>query len=230
LIFRQHQTVNEPEIKSTMKKLRRNATLAVLTLTLFGCAEPKPEVTTTTTTTVRTTQTTQVISLRIGMKGSEAIALAGIPCAPATLKEIDEGANVTLKYQGHAYVLRPPCKVSRTSRWRRTAAPLLRSTLGGNSGAPRALHRASRRGRSPLAFGDTRTSTKPQKVGERNMAKCPHCKKSVTLNEKAASADSRPVRKEVIGKLKKEVMYSCPHCDCVLGFGFFFGGVLTGRP
>jgi len=87
-----------------MKQLRRNATLAVLTLTLFGCAEPKPEVTTTTTTTVRTTQTTQVISLRIGMKGSEAIALAGIPCAPATLKEIDEGANVTLKYQGHAYV------------------------------------------------------------------------------------------------------------------------------
>jgi len=78
--------------------------LALLTLTLLGCAEPKPEVTTTTTTTVRTTQTTQVISLRIGMKGSEAIALAGIPCAPATLQEIDAGANVTLKYQGHAYV------------------------------------------------------------------------------------------------------------------------------
>ena len=90
-----------------MTTLRRNATLALLTLTLFGCAEPKPEVTsttTTTTTTVRTIQTTQAISLRIGMKGSEAIALAGIPCAPATLKEIDEGANVTLKYQGHAYV------------------------------------------------------------------------------------------------------------------------------
>jgi len=38
------------------------------------------------------------------MKGSEAIALAGIPCALSTLKEIDEGANVTLEYQGHAYV------------------------------------------------------------------------------------------------------------------------------
>ena len=87
-----------------MTTLRRNATLALLTLTLFGCAEPKPEVTTTTTTTVRTTQTTQVISLRIGMKGSEAIALAGIPCPPSTIKSIDDGDNVTLNYQGHSYV------------------------------------------------------------------------------------------------------------------------------
>lgn len=62
------------------------------------------------------------------------------------------------------------------------------------------------------------------------MAKCPHCKKPVTLSEQTASADSRPVRKEVVGIVKKEVMYSCPHCDCVLGFSFFFGGVLTGRP
>jgi hypothetical protein len=62
------------------------------------------------------------------------------------------------------------------------------------------------------------------------MAKCPHCKKPVTLSEKTGSSDSQPVRKEVAGKVKKEVMYSCPHCDCVLGFGFFFGGVLTGRP
>lgn len=63
------------------------------------------------------------------------------------------------------------------------------------------------------------------------MTKCPHCKKAVTLSEKgAALPDSRPVRKEVVGKVKKEVMYSCPHCDCVLGFSFFFGGVLTGRP
>ena len=38
------------------------------------------------------------------MKGSEAIALAGIPCDPATIKAIDEGANVTLNYQGHSYV------------------------------------------------------------------------------------------------------------------------------
>lgn len=63
------------------------------------------------------------------------------------------------------------------------------------------------------------------------MATCPHCKQPVTLNEKGAtSPESRPVRKEVVGSVKKEVMYSCPHCDCVLGFSFFLGGVLTGRP
>lgn len=62
------------------------------------------------------------------------------------------------------------------------------------------------------------------------MAKCPHCSKLVTLSEKTGSAESRPVRKEVFGKVKKEVMYSCPHCDAVLGFGFFMGGLLTGRP
>jgi hypothetical protein len=90
-----------------MTTLRQNAALALLTIALFGCAEPQPQVTsttTTTTTTVRTIQTTQAIHLTIGMKGTDAIALAGIPCAPATLKQIDEGDNVTLKYQGHAYV------------------------------------------------------------------------------------------------------------------------------
>jgi hypothetical protein len=87
--------------KSTMTTLRRNAALALLTLTLFGCAEPQPQKT---TTTVKTIQTTQVISLRIGMKGSEAIALAGIPCPPSTIKSIDEGANVTLNYKGKSYV------------------------------------------------------------------------------------------------------------------------------
>jgi len=85
-----------------MTTLRRTAALALLTLTLFGCAEPQPQ--TTTTTTVKTIRTTQVVSLTIGMKGSEAIALAGIPCPPATLKSIDDGANVTLNYQGHSYV------------------------------------------------------------------------------------------------------------------------------
>jgi hypothetical protein len=30
--------------------------------------------------------------------------------------------------------------------------------------------------------------------------------------------------------VKKEIMYSCPHCDAVLGFGFFIGGLLTHRP
>ncbi len=63
------------------------------------------------------------------------------------------------------------------------------------------------------------------------MARCPHCKKPITLNVNAGvSPDSRPVRKEVVGRVKKEVMYSYPHCDCVLGFGYFSGGLLTGRP
>jgi hypothetical protein len=66
---------------------------------------------------------------------------------------------------------------------------------------------------------------------EINMAKCPHCKKPVSLGAKPPTeSDALPVRKEVVGNLKKEVMYSCPHCDCVLGFGFFLGGLLTGRP
>jgi len=38
------------------------------------------------------------------------------------------------------------------------------------------------------------------------------------------------VHKEVEGMIKKEVMYSCPHCDRVLGFSFFLGGLATGRP
>ena len=95
-------TINEAESNSTMTTLLRNAALALLTLTLLGCAEPETQKVT--TTTVRTTRTTQVVSLRIGMKGSEAIALAGIPCPASTLKSIDEGANVTLNHQGHSYV------------------------------------------------------------------------------------------------------------------------------
>ena len=95
--------------KSTMTTLRRNATLAVLALILFGCeSEPKPVqvpvTTTTTATTTTTTQTAQVVSLRIGMPASEAITRAGIPCDPSTLKSIQEGANVTLKYGGNSYV------------------------------------------------------------------------------------------------------------------------------
>jgi phage FluMu protein Com len=62
------------------------------------------------------------------------------------------------------------------------------------------------------------------------MAKCPNCKKLVNLDSKNESADSRTVRKEVLGSVKKEIMYSCPHCESVLGFGFYFGGLLTGRP
>ncbi len=61
------------------------------------------------------------------------------------------------------------------------------------------------------------------------MATCPYCGKSVSL--KASGSDKEnEVCKEVRGTLKKEVMYSCPHCDKVLGFSFFFGGVITGRP
>jgi hypothetical protein len=86
-----------------MTTLRRSAPLALLTLTLFGCADPEPQATTT-TTTKRTTKTTQVISLKIGMKGTEAIAKAGIPCPPSTLKSVDDGNDVTLNYQGHSYV------------------------------------------------------------------------------------------------------------------------------
>ena len=62
------------------------------------------------------------------------------------------------------------------------------------------------------------------------MPKCPHCKKPVRLSEKAAASEALPVRKEVVGTVKKEVMYFCPHCDCVLGFSFFLGGAFTGRP
>lgn len=63
------------------------------------------------------------------------------------------------------------------------------------------------------------------------MAKCPYCMQAVTLEKTArTTVDAKPVRKEVTGQIKKEIMYSCPHCDCVLGFGFFLGGLLTGRP
>ena len=61
------------------------------------------------------------------------------------------------------------------------------------------------------------------------MAKCPYCEKDVSLG--SAQRDERDeVQKDVEGLLKKEVMYSCPHCDRVLGFAFFFGGLITGRP
>jgi hypothetical protein len=64
------------------------------------------------------------------------------------------------------------------------------------------------------------------------MAKCPYCKQAVELSStKRESADvTEEIHRDVKGALKKEIMYSCPHCDAVLGFGFFFGGLLTGRP
>ena len=61
------------------------------------------------------------------------------------------------------------------------------------------------------------------------MAKCPYCEQPVVL--KAHDVDKKnEVRREVKGLIKKEVMYQCPHCERVLGFGFFIGGWYTGRP
>ena len=61
------------------------------------------------------------------------------------------------------------------------------------------------------------------------MAKCPYCEWEVML-ESAQRQGVEEVDKEVHGAIKKEVMYSCPHCDKVLGFAFFVGGMVTGRP
>jgi hypothetical protein len=64
------------------------------------------------------------------------------------------------------------------------------------------------------------------------MAKCPYCKQVVSLEHaKRDSMDhSEEIHKDVAGVMKKEIMYSCPHCESILGFGFFIGGLLTGRP
>ena len=42
------------------------------------------------------------------------------------------------------------------------------------------------------------------------MAKCPYCKSDVTL-------DSVKKEKKGIGIFKQEILYSCPHCNSVLG-------------
>ena len=64
------------------------------------------------------------------------------------------------------------------------------------------------------------------------MAKCPYCKQMITLErtKKESAESTEEVHKEVKGLIKKEIMYSCPHCDSVLGFEFFLGGLATGRP
>ena len=64
------------------------------------------------------------------------------------------------------------------------------------------------------------------------MAKCPYCKQAVTLKKakKESTESLEIIHKEVKGLIKKEIMYSCPHCESILGFGFFLGGLLTGRP
>lgn len=61
------------------------------------------------------------------------------------------------------------------------------------------------------------------------MPKCPHCEGEVTLDS-TPRGGAREVRREVKGLLKKETLYSCPHCDKVLGFAYFLGGAVTGRP
>jgi len=62
------------------------------------------------------------------------------------------------------------------------------------------------------------------------MPKCPYCSNSVTLDRKHAESAGPEIRREKKGFLKKEIMYVCPHCDRVLGFATYFGGLLTGRP
>ena len=51
-----------------------------------------------------------------------------------------------------------------------------------------------------------------------------------TQRESADVSVPEGVEREVSGLIKKEIMYSCPHCDSILGFGFFIGGLLTQRP
>lgn len=66
------------------------------------------------------------------------------------------------------------------------------------------------------------------------MAKCPQCKNPITLEKAHREMADLPdaVHKDIVdyGFVRKEIMYSCPHCDAVLGFAFFRGGPLTGRP
>ncbi len=62
------------------------------------------------------------------------------------------------------------------------------------------------------------------------MAKCPHCDDKVTLDSANKDEGAAEVQKDVEGFVKKEIMYSCPHCQRILGFAFFFGGLATGRP
>jgi len=44
------------------------------------------------------------------------------------------------------------------------------------------------------------------------MALCPYCKGELTL-------DNIKLETKGMGFLKQEVMYVCPHCDCVVGIG-----------
>ena len=50
------------------------------------------------------------------------------------------------------------------------------------------------------------------------MAKCPYCEKQVTLEKN----NPDQVKREQVGWLTNQVMYSCPHCEKVLGFASTF--------
>ena len=63
-----------------------------------------------------------------------------------------------------------------------------------------------------LEIGQART-------GDERMAKCPYCGNGVVLKAETVADAALEVRKEMVGLIRKEVMYSCPHCDAVLGFG-----------
>ncbi len=62
------------------------------------------------------------------------------------------------------------------------------------------------------------------------MSRCPYCEQEVSLESTRKDEGTEKVHKDVEGIIKKEVMYSCPHCDKILGFAFFLGGLATGRP
>lgn len=61
------------------------------------------------------------------------------------------------------------------------------------------------------------------------MPLCPYCSQVVSL-ESTKKENRDEIQKEIEGLVKKEVMYTCPHCDKILGFAFFFGGIATRRP
>jgi hypothetical protein len=64
------------------------------------------------------------------------------------------------------------------------------------------------------------------------MPKCPYCRQTLALEHTRRNTMQpvEEVNREIEGFVKKEIMYSYLHCDSILGFGFFIGGLLTGRP
>ena len=50
-----------------------------------------------------------------------------------------------------------------------------------------------------------------------------------TRRDSADVSAPEGIHRDVSGLILKEIMYSCPHCDSTLGFGFF-PNLLTDRP